>query len=680
MSRTIIVNCGPYETRAAILEDGKAYELFFEIPDSEKIVGCIFKGRVAVINPGTQSAFVDIGQEKDAFLTLTGVEGAMGVDEDLLKEVFKSSIQDMLKVGQEVVLQVLKEPIAAKGPRSSMLISLPGRSVVLMPTADQIGISRRIASDKERERLRNIGKKLLPKGMGMIFRTAAEGLEERELAADLKILLKMWEQIEAKVKSSPPKTLIHRDLSLPLKLVRDYFTDEVTQFLIDSPEEYRNILDFCDFLSPLQRASFELYQEPVPIFEKFGVEDEIQRSLLHRFPLESGGYLIFDQTEAMVTIDINSGRFSSGLGLEETVFRVNLEAVKVIAQQVRLRNLAGMIIIDFIDMTEAKHRNAVVKALREAFRGDRNRPNIVEMSDLGLVQMTRRRTSHSLEEILRSPCPCCQGLGKVFAVSTLGNRIRTQVLLTAKQFEVQEIKVSAHPRVLAFFREDHGRRLKELEKRVERVIRLEDHPGLDVESFKIEPELVQDAGARSKSEHGRGSERHGRDEHRHGRDEHRRRRDGGGHGRSPAPAPAPMPIPTATPAGEAVPMPASVPDTEERADGSGNRPAMPVPGGSEGEPSRRGRGDRGDRGRRSGRGRGESRQDRGERSRGRARPGESPALPSAIPPAESAQPTLPFTEQPSQQEPAESPATPATKAPAADPTGAPGAPEPSDKE
>lgn len=540
MPRTIIVNCGPYMTRAAILDDGKPVELFFEIPDSEKIVGCIFKGRVAVINPGTQSAFVDIGQEKDAFLTLTGVEGAMGVDDDILKEVFKSSIQDMLKVGQEVVLQILKEPIAAKGPRSSMLISLPGRSVVLMPTADQIGISRRISSDTERERLRSIGKKLLPKGMGMIFRTAAEGLEERELSADLKILLKMWEQIEAKVKSSPPKSLIHRDFPLPLKLVRDFFTDEVTQFLIDSPEEYKNILEFCDFLTPLQRASFELYQEPVPIFEKFLVEDEIQRSLQHRYPLESGGYLIFDQTEAMVTIDINSGRFSSGLGLEETVFRVNLEAAKVIAQQVRLRNLAGMIIIDFIDMAEGKHRNAVVKALKEAFRGDRNRPNIVEMSELGLVQMTRRRTSHSLDEILRSPCPCCQGLGKVFAVSTLGNRIRMQVLLTAKQFETTEIKISAHPRTLAFFREDHGRRLKELEKRTQRVIRLEDHPGLDVETFKIEPELVQDSVPRVRGEHGRDHGReHGRDHGRerdHSRDQGREQPAGGTPGSNVTPS------------------------------------------------------------------------------------------------------------------------------------------------
>ncbi|MFZ2961362.1 MAG: Rne/Rng family ribonuclease [Candidatus Ozemobacteraceae bacterium] len=489
MSRKIVVNCGPYETRAAIIDDGQVFELFYEIPDSEKIVGCIFKGRVANVVPGTQSAFVDIGLAKDAFLTLTGVEGASGFEDDFLKEVYKSSIQDMLKVGQECILQILKEPTPSKGPRSSMLISFPGRYLVLMPTHDQIGISRRIASESERERLRAIGKKLLPKGMGLIFRTAAEGLEEKELASDLKFLLKMWAKVEAKSKISPMKSMIHRDLPLTLKLVRDYFTDEVEQFLIDSPEEHRTILDFCDFLSPLQRASLEVYREPTPIFEAFGVEEQIKQALDPKLWLESGGYLIIERTEALVTIDVNSGRFSGGAGLEETVFKVNLEAAREIARQIRLRNLAGMIIIDFIDMIESKHRVQVVKTLRDGFKGDRNRPNLLDMSELGLVQMTRRRTAHSLDEILKSPCPCCGGQRTVFSVSTLANRIRNQVVKEAARYEGKTIRVTAHSEVIEFFQANHESRKKELESRSNRRIEFVAGSPLEYEVYKIEPAL-----------------------------------------------------------------------------------------------------------------------------------------------------------------------------------------------
>ncbi|MBF0498936.1 MAG: Rne/Rng family ribonuclease [Candidatus Riflebacteria bacterium] len=489
MSRKILVNCGAYETRAVIIDDDQPFELFYEIPDSEKIVGCIFKGRVANVVPGTQSAFVDIGLAKDAYLTMTGVEGASGFEDEDLKEIYKSSIQDMLKVGQECVLQILKEPTQSKGPRSSMLISFPGRYLVLMPTHDQIGISRRISSESERDRLRAIGKKLLPKNMGLIFRTAAEGLEERELLSDLKILLKMWAKVEAKTKVAPMKSMIHRDLPLTLKLVRDYFTDEVEQFLIDSPEEHKTILEFCDFLSPLQRASLEVYQGPEPIFEKFGIESEIAKALESKVWLESGAYLIIERTEALVTIDVNSGRFSGGADLEETVFKVNLEAAKDIARQVRLRNLAGMIIIDFIDMVENKHRTQVVKVLRDAFKGDRNRPNLLDMSELGLVQMTRRRISHSLEEILKSSCPCCGGQRTVFSVSTIANRIRNQVMKEAARFEGKSIRIIAHRKVIEFFKADHESRRRELETRVSRRIDFVEGEPLEFETYKIEPIL-----------------------------------------------------------------------------------------------------------------------------------------------------------------------------------------------
>jgi len=484
LAKRILINSGPYETRAALLEDGQVVEVFHEIPDSEKIVGCIFKGRVSNILPGTQSAFVDIGIQKDAYLALSGVE--TGGDDDDLQDVFRAPIQQLLKVGQEVVLQILKEPTGAKGPRSTMNLSFPGRYLVLTPTVDHIGISRRIGPDSERERIRAIAKKICPKGMGVIFRTAAEGLEERELAADLKLLLRLWEQVDRKIKSSPPKTLLHRDIPLPLKIVREYFNDDVDRCIIDSEEAYRNVLDMCDFLSPLQRAGLEIYKGPAPIFEAYGIDHEIENALQPKIVMESGASLIIERTEALSTIDVNSGRFAGGIDLEETAFKVNLEAAKEIARQIRLRNLAGMIVIDFIDMSDAKHRAKVLKAFREAMRNDRNRPHILDFSELGLVQMTRRRTSHTLEEILKSPCPCCGGRRMTLSLTTLVNRIRTKVLEEAARFETPAVTVRAHQQVIYALRGPGESRLKELEQRCGRSHNLQATYGLDLETFTVD--------------------------------------------------------------------------------------------------------------------------------------------------------------------------------------------------
>ena len=485
MNRKILVNIGPYESRAAIIENGKLCELMYEIPDSEKIVGCIFKGRVANVVSGTQSAFVDIGIHKDAYLTLTGVEGS-DADEDL-KDIFRSPIQDTLKVGQDVVLQILKEPTPTKGPRSTMTISFPGRYLVFMPKVDHIGVSRRISQDRERERLRTIGKKIAPRGSGIVFRTASEGLEENILKADLDLLVKMWEKVEKKMRNAPPRTMLHRDIPLPMKVARDFFTDDVEEMILDSEEAYKTIVEDCEFLSPLQRASLELYKDKVPIFEKFGIEKEIEKALSRKVWLESGGYLFFDKTEAMYCIDVNSGRFSGGSDLEETVFKVNLEAAREIARQIRLRNLSGMIIIDFIDMEAPSHRAQVLKALREYFRGDRNKPNILEFSELGLVQMTRRRSAASLDEIRKDQCPCCNGAGKTLAIRTIANTVRKNLLEEARRYQTEKIIINAHRLVADLLRGHNGNALKELESLSKRKIILKPINGFDVETFKIEP-------------------------------------------------------------------------------------------------------------------------------------------------------------------------------------------------
>jgi ribonuclease G len=408
----------------------------YEIQDSEKIVGCIFKGRVANVVAGTQSAFVDIGIHKDAYLTLTGVESGDG-DEDL-KDIFRSPIQDTLKVGQEVVLQILKEPTPTKGPRSTMTISFPGRYLVFMPKVDHIGVSRRIPHDRERDRLRAIGKRIAPKGSGVVFRTASEGLEENVLKADLDLLIKMWQKVEKRMGSAPPRTMLHRDIPLPMKIARDFFTDDVEEMIIDSEEAYRSILDDCEFLSPMQRVSLELYRDKTPLFEKHGIEKEIERALSRKIWLDSGGYIFIDKTEAMYCIDINSGRFSGGSDLEETVFKVNQEAAREIARQIRLRNLSGMIVIDFIDMEAPGHRAQVLKTLRDGFKGDRNKPNILDFSELGLVQMTRRRTSASLDEVRKEVCPCCNGAGKILSGKTVANQIRNQVLDEAIRYQTEK--------------------------------------------------------------------------------------------------------------------------------------------------------------------------------------------------------------------------------------------------
>lgn len=490
MSRKILVNIGPFESRAAIIENGKLCELLYEIPDSEKIVGCVYKGRVANVVAGTQSAFVDIGIHKDAYLTLTGVESN---DDEDLKDIFRSPIQDTLKVGQDVVLQILKEPTPTKGPRSTMTISFPGRYLVYMPKVDHIGVSRRINQDKERDRLRAIGRRISPKGSGVVFRTASEGLEENILKADLDLLIKMWKKVESKISSAPPRTMLHRDIPLPMKVARDFFTDDVEEMIIDSEEAYRSIIEDCEFLTPMQRASLELYKEKTPIFEKFGIEKELEKALSRKIWLDSGSYIFIDKTEAMYCIDVNSGRFSGGADLEETVFRVNMEAAREIARQIRLRNLSGMIIIDFIDMEAPSHRSQVLKALREGFKGDRNKPNILDFSDLGLVQMTRRRTSASLDEIRKEICPCCHGAGKTLSVHTIANQLKKSVLDEAERYQTEKIVINAHKLIIDFIRGKDGKGLRDLENSCRRRLIIKPANGFDIENFKIEPVLERNS-------------------------------------------------------------------------------------------------------------------------------------------------------------------------------------------
>ena len=303
------------------------------------------------------------------------------------------------------------------------------------------------------------------------------------------MLVKMWNKVEKKMHKAPPRTILHRDMPLPLKVARDFFDDSIDEMIVDNEEAYKSIIEDCDFLSPLQRASLELYKEDTPLFEKYSIEKEIERAMSRKVWLDSGSYLYIDKTEAMYCIDVNSGRFSGGADLEETVFKVNMEAAREIAKQVRLRNLSGMIIIDFIDMETKAHRNAVLKCLKEGFRGDRNKPNILDFSELGLVQMTRRRTAASLDEVRKSECPCCHGTGKTLSNTTLANLIKTNVLEEAKRYEADTFVINAHKCVLDAIKGTRNEGLKELSEKCGRELILRPTDCIETEYFKIEPIL-----------------------------------------------------------------------------------------------------------------------------------------------------------------------------------------------
>jgi len=497
LKRQILINIGKYESRAAVLENDKLCELYYEIPNSEKIVGCIIKGKVSNIVKATQSAFVDIGIHKDAYLTLNGVEN-YNKDSDE-QDIFRDPIENVLKVGQQILLQVLKEPSESKGPRSTMILSFPGRYLVFMPRVNHIGVSKKITQEKERDRLREIGQRLVPEGSGLVFRTVAEGLEEHVFRSDLDLLLKMWEKVEKRKDSAPPRTILHRDIPLHLKIARDYMTDDVQELIIDNKEAYDEIMNDCSFLSPMQRASIELYKDSMPIFDKYGIEKEIEIAMQTKVWLKSGGYLYIEKTEAMYCIDVNSGRFSGGSDLEETVFRVNMEAAEEIARQVRLRNMSGMIIVDFIDMETASHRSQVLKKLREGFKNDHNKPNVWDFTELGLVQMTRRRTASSIEETRKDTCSHCDGSGKVFSYVTVANMLRTHLLEEVKRFDVPLFEITADKHVIDLIRKEERQDGATLEQTLNRRINFVSSENMPREYFRIEP-ILKETPAKEKVE------------------------------------------------------------------------------------------------------------------------------------------------------------------------------------
>ena len=455
MSREIVINATKHESRIAVLDEGQVVELWIERTRHRTIVGNIYKGRVTKVLPGMQSAFVDLGLERDAFLYVSDViedleeyETDNSDDLHLEEETHRpeTSISDLLREGQEIVVQVSKDTIAGKGARITTHVTLPGRFLVYMPTVNHIGVSRRIEDENERTRLKEILDRIRPQGGGgFIVRTAGEQREEEEFRADLKYLTELWEQIRRRAEKASAPTSIHHDLDLILRTIRDVLSSEFKSVWVDSVDEYQRVVEFLDQIQPQLVSRVRLYRRDEPIFEEFGIEPEIAKALKSKVWLKSGGYIVINQTEALVAIDVNTGKYVGRKNLEETVFRTNVEAAKEIVRQIRLRDLGGIIVLDFIDMEEPNNRARLFETLETEIKKDRSKTKILQISEFGLIEMTRKRVRQSLERSLTQACPYCGGSGRIKSNTTVALEIWRELLKARDLHEGQDVIVRVHP-------------------------------------------------------------------------------------------------------------------------------------------------------------------------------------------------------------------------------------------
>lgn len=477
MSEEILINVTPQETRVAVVENGVLQEVHIERTQARGIVGNIYKGKVVRILPGMQAAFVDIGSERTAFLhasdvtrAVAGDAGGAGANPDTV------SMTDLLRDGQEVVVQVLKDPLGSKGARLTTQLSIPARYLVFLPNGRQVRISQKLECPEDRERLKELVSRLAEEEQfesGLIIRTLAESASDEELRLDVQFLKKIWGRVQAGIEASSAPALIHEDTPLAMRTMRDLVRDNVEKVRIDSKETYQKAVKFARELIPDVVDRIEYYPGERPIFDLYSVEDEIQRGLDRHVPLKSGGYLVIDQTEAMTTVDVNTGGFIGRRNLEETLFKTNLEAAHAIARQLRLRNIGGIIIIDFIDMEDPEHKRQVLRALDKALAKDRTTTFVTEMSPLGLVEVTRKRTRESLEQIICEPCPVCEGRGVVKTARTVCYEIFREILREARQFEGAEYLVLASQIVVDLLLDDEAANLAELQGFIGKPVRLQ---------------------------------------------------------------------------------------------------------------------------------------------------------------------------------------------------------------
>ena len=484
MSEEILANVTPRETRVAVVENGVLQEVFIERAAKRGLVGNIYKGTVSRVLPGMQAAFVDVGLARAAFLHASDIV----LPEEIANEERRpESITGMLREGQEVLVQVVKDPLGSKGARLTTQVSIPSRYLVFMPGASNIGVSQKIEDETERNRLKEIVSSFMAtNGNGsFIVRTAAEGADAAALETDMHFLEKMWCGLQERLPAAPRGSVVHEDLPLTLRTLRDMMGADVEKVRIDSRTSYEQMVKFAEKYVPEVRDRIEYYPGERPIFDLYAIEDEIHRALERKVQLKSGGYLIIDQTEAMTTVDVNTGAYVGHRNLEETIFKTNLEAAQSIARQLRLRNLGGIIIIDFIDMQEEEHKQQVLRALEKSLAKDHARNHICEVSPLGLVEMTRKRTRESLEHVLCEPCPSCSGRGSLKTAQTVCYEVFREIIREARQFDAKTFLVLASQEVVDLMLDEESTSLAELESFIGKPIKFQVETSYTQEHYDV---------------------------------------------------------------------------------------------------------------------------------------------------------------------------------------------------
>ena len=519
-NRKLVVSAEGSETRVALLEGSDLAEYFLERKRDAGMAGNIYRGRVSRVLPGMQAAFVDLGPgvERKAYLHVAEILGAGdekrlfdGYDESsdddeesggskkkggrtrrtLRKVASRRKIEDLVKEGQEILVQIIKESVGEKGARITGYLSLPGRHCVFMPTLDRVGVSHRIGSDKERRRLRRIVDEARPEGAGFIIRTAADGADEQELKDDVEYLLRLWEEIGRREKGSSKPGLLYQDLDLGLRVVRDMLRDDVSELLIDDEEQYARAKRFTEAFMPSYTERVKQYDGRTPIFDAYGIESQLRASLSRRVPLKSGGSLVIDQGEALTAIDVNTGSYVGKQDLESTITANNLEACQAVARQLRLRNLGGIIVIDFVDMDKSSNRQLVWEKFNEELAKDTTRANVTKISELGLVEMTRKRTRESLHQLLTEPCPTCEGRGVVKSTTTVAYEVMREVRRVGSSVEAERINVECSPPVASWLEKNERDYLDHLEKRFHKLVEIKSTRGLPPDQYKVEGKIMK---------------------------------------------------------------------------------------------------------------------------------------------------------------------------------------------
>jgi ribonuclease G len=528
--KEVLINSTSLEVRAAIVEDGELVEFMVERAQTRRLVGDVYLGRVNAILPGIQAAFVDIGYEKAGFLHASDlvpdtegleVEGGVDVEEsgrggngnggddrggrdgrrggrgrgrggdrggrgrEPRDKPNVQPIEKMLTKGQELLVQVTKEAISTKGPRLTTQISLPGRHVVYMPNSDYLGISRRIESRQERQRLRTLIAKKKPANCAVIARTACEGVEDKQIVSDINYLHKLWQEIRRRAEKAQAPELVHEEVGMVVGMVRDLIADDIDKIWMDNEKEYRRLVRHLRDVSPDLAARTHQFREKSPIFDKYNIENEIEKTLDRKVWLKKGGYLIFDQTEAMVVIDVNTGRFVGKRDQEETILETNLLAAREVPRQLRLRDIGGIIVIDFIDMESEANKKKVLNELRNHLRKDRSRAKAFAVSDLGLVEVSRKRVRPSLLHFLSEECPYCRGTGKVLSFDTLANKVERQIQRIGQRTKERRIQLRVNTSFAVFMQEQRAGMLDQLERQYRLRIEIQDDPRLHREDFKL---------------------------------------------------------------------------------------------------------------------------------------------------------------------------------------------------